>query len=549
MGEIVCSCKMLSSRYLCLVLWCLQSRQGLTQSPHLIPQIQLGANSLCDYMKEIDTSQASSKTNDNITTAANSTLPTKKMEVANPRFRRDWYSLADAEIDLYLSALEESMNQGIYQRFLFYHLDAVSAIQSHDTCAFMLWHRRYLLAIENMLRSLDAKFSCLTVPYWNVMDDHMAQQERLCDSIAGCSAILRDIGGNTARQSQTRSYGTVTQQGAYYTGRPFSFATDNNGQPGIIRADLIDVSLPPESSMERVLQTIASHDNYNGFSLAIQRSIHDAIHDAVGGFMPTNASPSDVIFLNWHSSIDLFHFVWLQCHLGDEQNATSTSRFAFTQDGTTCGHTGPGTAAFPFLNSSSEMHMKWFDTDIRDDELIGRYFQDVGLHFHEMADARALGEDSFSYELPRRMQQFLASDQCPESNYQLTSMPTAQVVPTPVPTFVQTIPESQQDQWIKLIQKRVDNAYPNDPIRQEEMLLYLDCILEADPSFRFSSQFLLDFVSGEIVVEACQYVLREEPQIGSSVNEDLESSSAAAWVRRAALSFFCAAMSFCWPSL
>ena len=530
------SCKMLSPRYLFLMIWCLQTWHGLTQSPQPIPHVPLGANFLCDYIKGIDTTQAPSKINDNITAAANVTLPIEKVEAVSPRFRRDWYSLADAEIDLYLSALEESMNQGIYQRFLFYHLDAVSAIQAHDTCAFMLWHRRYLLAIENMLRSLDTKYSCLAVPYWNVMDDHIAQQGRLCDSIAGCSAILRDIGGNTARQSQTRSYGSVTQQGAYYTGRPFSFATDNNGLPGIIRAELIDVSLPSECSMDRVLQTIASHDNYNDFSLAIQRSIHDAVHDAVGGFMPTNASPSDVIFLNWHSTIDLLHFVWLQCHLGDKRDASPTSRFAFTQDGTTCGHTGPGTTAFPFLNSSSEMHMMWLDTDIRDDAIIGRYFQDIGLKFHEMTDARALGEDSFSYELPRRMQQFLASDQCPDSNYQLTPMPTAQVVPTQTPTFRQTIPQSKQEQWIQLIQNRVDNAYPNDPIRREEMLLYLDCILEADSSLRFSNQFVLEFVRGEIVVDTCQHILREEPL-------------SAAWTRQIVFSFFCAAVSFCWPYL
>lgn len=432
-----------------------------------------------------------------------------------PRLRRDWYSLTDTEVDLYLSAIEESMRQGLYQRFLFYHLDAVSAIHAHDTCAFMLWHRRYLLALENMLRSLDTeKYGCLTIPFWNIMDDHDAQQQRLCDSMATCSSILRDIGGNTARQIQSRSYGTETQQGAYYTGRPFGYATDNNGQPGIIRGDLMDVFVPDECSMDRLLQTIAGHDDYNDFSLAIQRSIHDAVHDAVGGFMPTNASPSDVLFLNWHSTIDLFHYVWLECHLGDQgllsdDQQRQTSPYAFTQNGNTCGHTSQGTAAFPFVNSTSEMYMRWSDTDIRDDELIGRYFQDVGLQFYEMADARTMGDTAFTYAIPRRMQEFLASDQCPNSNFEITPMPTA--TPTMSPTFGQTMPQSEVEQWIQRLQDRVDNAYPNDSGRREELMRYLYCILDNDPSFRFSSEFVLDFVRGEVVVDECVQVTAQPP--------------------------------------
>ena len=515
----------------------------MAQSPHFnIANSSLGGNSLCNDISvvgDIDTNTT-----------------TETAPISTPRLRRDWHSLTDAQVDSYLSALEESMRQGLYQRFLFYHLDAVSAIQAHDTCAFMLWHRRYLLALENMLRSLDTKYSCLTVPYWNIMDDYAAQQERLCDSFAGCSVILRDIGGNTAaRQSQTRSYGTETLEGAYYTGRPFGFATDNNGQPGIIREDLMYVPLPRECSMDRLLRTIASHDNYNDFSIAIQRSIHDAVHDAVGGFMPTNASPSDVIFLNWHSAIDLFHTVWLQCHLGDHtlsssSNTTSdeygqetTSPFAFTQDGSTCGHTGQGTITFPFLNSSSEMYMRWGDTDIRDDDLIGRYYQDVGLQFQDMADARTMGENAFRYDLPRRMQVFLASAQCPNSNYQLTPMPTPLLVPTAAPTLGQTMSLSELEQWTQLIQDRVYNAYPNDRFRREDLMLYLDCIVEYDSSVRFSHQFVLEFVRGEVLVDECLYILQETP--GPEATNALPSSTSTTPVLQTSLVHWCGMAILC----
>jgi hypothetical protein len=90
-------------------------------------------------------------------------------------------------------------------------------------------------------------------------------------------------------------------------------------------------------------------------------------------------------------------------------------------------------------------------------------------------------------------------------------MPTSLAVPTISPTFGQTMPQSEVEKWIQQLQDRIDNAYPNDSGRREELMRYFYCILDNDPSFRFSSGFVLDFVRGEVVVDECVQVTAEPP--------------------------------------
>ena len=50
------------------------------------------------------------------------------------------------------------------------------------TMSFYAWHRKFLVEFENILRSMDPKFKCVTVPYWD-----WAQEYKVCAAINGGS--------------------------------------------------------------------------------------------------------------------------------------------------------------------------------------------------------------------------------------------------------------------------------------------------------------------------------------------------------------------------
>ena len=76
-------------------------------------------------------------------------------------------------------------------------------IQTLMELGFILWHRRYMLAYENMLRSLHPDFECVTLPYWNYFRHYELMQEDgpLFQRPYTISSIIRDLPrGNAYRQ-------------------------------------------------------------------------------------------------------------------------------------------------------------------------------------------------------------------------------------------------------------------------------------------------------------------------------------------------------------
>ena len=75
-----------------------------------------------------------------------------KEQCASPRIRKPWTSYTAAEQDTYVRAVEVAMEEGLYAIFVGIHIENANSAQAHGTCGFLGWHRKYLLAYENMLR-------------------------------------------------------------------------------------------------------------------------------------------------------------------------------------------------------------------------------------------------------------------------------------------------------------------------------------------------------------------------------------------------------------
>ncbi|MEU4862465.1 tyrosinase family protein [Kitasatospora aureofaciens] len=96
--------------------------------------------------------------------------------VVRPRRTRpslDHRNLDQAGRDRFNQALKQVHTSGAYGQLAAVHADMSHRMHSMSgpvgTQRFLPWHRRYLLKLENLLRSVQP---ALTVPYWDYANDH-----------------------------------------------------------------------------------------------------------------------------------------------------------------------------------------------------------------------------------------------------------------------------------------------------------------------------------------------------------------------------------------
>lgn len=449
-----------------------------------------------------------------------------------PRIRRNWDALSPEDKDLYVGAVQTAVDRGLYQAFFPYHADTMSSIQSHETCAFSLWHRHFLLAFENMLRSLDKRFACLTVPYWNVMDHYRDQQQNRCNSYGTCAKIVFALGGTSSQSMETRRLAGVVADGVLHVGKPIEGMLDDTGRPGIVRAELWFTPIPNEASYEEIINIVQTSPNYVDFGTRMQRGIHDAVHDSLGGFMPTYSSPADPLFFPWHSTIDLFLFMWEVCYLKvDSFRRDVPAYWAFLESSMpaaaqsliTCHQTEQSQQFFPVVNATSESYIKIGNTDVRIDPVLGPYFQGIGDTFSSLVSARHLGpHNDFVYDdVPDEIYAAVNDGSiCPAAT-SWTRSPT--MSPTPKPPSPSS-PELSRDDWIELVVQRLNEKYPDDLLAVQQHLQFAICVLDRqDESRRNDYDLITQIVDGTIQSPACGILLPSAKDSSESVGHSTTS--------------------------
>lgn len=116
------------------------------------------------------------------------------------RIRKAWDDMTAAEQSLYVEALGVGMQRGYHILFTEMASEITSFQEYLYTGGFFYWNRRFVLAYENMLCTLDPKYACLTIPYWDFYADYARSMGRKCPnggtSLEACSSILRGLGGS-----------------------------------------------------------------------------------------------------------------------------------------------------------------------------------------------------------------------------------------------------------------------------------------------------------------------------------------------------------------
>ncbi|TYZ69345.1 hypothetical protein PybrP1_000119 [[Pythium] brassicae (nom. inval.)] len=255
------------------------------------------------------------------------------------RVRKSYDRLTVDEKRLYRRALQKSMDAGYYIKFVEMHTEKMSEMEAHRVCMFTYWHRYFLLGFENMLRSLGPEFKCITVPYWDQIQQNARAMTGACSSMESCTPMIRDWGGSTKGVYKNVVINGVEIGGSIcVTGSPLdrfceaSSRKDNGCAKCLPRDNLQQQPFPAMANYASVYRQLFAPQNLPDASESVEEGMHNAIHATLGSTMGTFQSPADPIFWSHHAYVDLLLTIFLKCRAGlgklsDAQKANNPYTF------------------------------------------------------------------------------------------------------------------------------------------------------------------------------------------------------------------------------
>ncbi|RHZ16159.1 hypothetical protein DYB26_011146 [Aphanomyces astaci] len=312
------------------------------------------------------------------------------------RQRKAWSASSAAEKELYISAVEESMKRGLYQRFLSVHNDLKANKEAHGTCVFLFWHRKFLVAFEDMLRSLAPAYACMTLAYWDYTQDYVRFQTSQCKTIADCSVATADLGGSThGRDPQPADPGHST---LCVTSRPL-----NASDGGCVRRGDWHATAMPDWSISNARSSLFDvGPSIAAVSYDLEIGIHGSVHMELRGQMGNGfLSPHDPIFYLHHAMVDVLHTVFYHCKVeplnldpvGQQTHPSSFQGCTVNYGDGEPQPVGPTTAILMRSHVDLDDNLP---IPVEDDPLIGHFFKPLPSEYFKLTDARTLG---YSYNL------------------------------------------------------------------------------------------------------------------------------------------------------
>ncbi|RHY97059.1 hypothetical protein DYB37_006827 [Aphanomyces astaci] len=317
-----------------------------------------------------------------------------------------------------------SMVLGFHHKFIEVHLESKSEHEAHD-CLFFLWHRRYLLAYETMLRSLGDQYRCITLPFWDFSTLSAKYATGSCSTFPECNPLLSDMGAletvgydlgagtytvsGAGCQADTcvKSAHPVTRnfcqsQDAFSTKRCYQYVA------ACIPRNKWSLTAPPSDTyISNVYNQLFSSKPYDFTKVTkgVQYRYHNGIHGALASTMGTFASPGDPIFYVHHATVDALYAIYYQCVVPplnvDLKHSTVWPNRA--DWGASCSKVRNGVTGAYEPTDHLTMNLIGANgkyVDVQDpSSVLKPFFDAVGLQtFADLYDIRALGEMSYSYD-------------------------------------------------------------------------------------------------------------------------------------------------------
>jgi len=258
--------------------------------------------------------------------------------VCGPRIRKSWDRLTGQEKDVFKRAVQKSMDDGYYIKFVEMHTEMMSEMQAHRTCVFLFWHRRFITGFENMLRAYGGEFACITLPYWDWVTDSARYANKECKSMQDCSSILREIGGSAGPVKSVLINGVGVGGYSCVAASPMGHFCESSSVHGnqcakcIPRGNWTKAAFPPSCNFASLYSQVFTGKTMAEVSNSIERGSHskfsvvsqqfqilcsnvkaylfiilDSIHNSLSGTMAYLSSPADIVFYAHHVSFS-FHY-------------------------------------------------------------------------------------------------------------------------------------------------------------------------------------------------------------------------------------------------
>jgi tyrosinase len=238
------------------------------------------------------------------------------------RIRRDWRQLSANEKELYRDAIKAAMTTGYHTLFQEVLSDKDTCNEVYLTGASVYWHRRFLLAYENMLRSLEPRFTCITIPYWDMFADFASQVAlpTQCASMEQCSQFLGEFGGSSGTTVNVAINGLnistlnpngncvngLLSRGRNATESSLNFAdfssfcqssaVNTSCSSCIPRGAWNSTVLPSSLTYTTLAKLIRSSNGFTNFGVTMQSGMQASMHNALNATMATCATAADPMF-------------------------------------------------------------------------------------------------------------------------------------------------------------------------------------------------------------------------------------------------------------
>ncbi|GMF58566.1 unnamed protein product [Phytophthora fragariaefolia] len=325
-----------------------------------------------------------------------------------PRVRKSWEALDESEKKLYLEAVGAAIKSGFHQKFIQIHTTYFSTLEAHKTPVFVYWHRMLLLGYENMLRSLNSSYECITVPYWDHLSGSAQQGSGSCSTIENCSPIIADMGGTTGVSKSIKiynvTYAYTTKTICVNQGVVSLFCGNTSTCANCIlrQRSKYMPAYPDEAAFSSVAQQLFTASEWVNVSAAIESGVHSRTSLCFGMMLYMQA-PLDPIFYSHHALIDLLQTIYLKCRLGDELAYLSAeSKGSDPRFWTSSVRSGGG-----YFSGSDNITMQvtafdgqtyvnaWQDPK----NILYPFFKDLPYTYAAYVDAKDLGNYSYTYNI------------------------------------------------------------------------------------------------------------------------------------------------------
>lgn len=234
--------------------------------------------------------------------------------------RKNVSKLTATERRRFVEALLEVKRRGEYDEFVRLHIehfvgDGDRGLRAaHMTPSFLPWHRRFLLDMENALRSVD---DSVTVPYWDWTRDRSTTSVPWTDDLLGGDGRPVDrrvmtgpfayATGNWTLRARITNVEFLTRD-LGRSRRPIDLPTRNDLN-WALKDPVYDVS-PWDSTV-----TKGFRNKMEGWgSAANPWRNHNRVHRWVGGAMLGGASVNDPVFWLVHAFVDMQWQRWQRRH-------------------------------------------------------------------------------------------------------------------------------------------------------------------------------------------------------------------------------------------